>query len=107
MLEKKVKLVRVGEMKVYPKRENGNIVKDADGNDVVFHLRQVVFESTDYRKDTIPITLLHDEARSFSIAVGTEGILHFVCETYEKKIENDKETRIYADLKMMNFIPVN
>ncbi len=107
MLEKKVKLIRIGELRIFPKKENGNFVKDADGNDVVSHLRQIVFESTDYKKDVIPVTLFHDEATNFSIPVGTEGTLHFVCEAHERKADQDKESRVYAEIKIINFDAAN
>ena len=51
MLVKKVKLTEIGEIISYPKKENGNIVKTADGKDVLGYRRQVLFESLDFRKE--------------------------------------------------------
>ena len=52
MLKQRVKLNVVGDVLPYPKRENGMIVKDENGNDVIArYRRQLVFESMDYKKD--------------------------------------------------------
>ena len=40
MLVKKVKLTEIGEIISYPKKENGNIVKTADGKDVLGVVRE-------------------------------------------------------------------
>ena len=106
MLKQHVKLNVVGDVLPYPKRENGNIVKDENGNDVIAgYRRQLVFESQDFKKDSIPITLFNDEAQSFNIAEGTEGELHFQCEAREK--QNDGSKRYYPELRMINFNPVS
>ena len=69
MLKQHVKLNVVGDVLPYPKRENGNIVKDENGNDVIAgYRRQLVFESQDYKKDSIPIMLFNDEAKGFELS---------------------------------------
>ena len=42
MLKQRVKLNVVGDVLPYPKRENGNIVKDENGNDVIAGYRRKV-----------------------------------------------------------------
>ena len=107
MLKQRVKLNVVGDVLPYPKRENGNIVKDENGNDVIAgYRRQLVFESQDYKKDSIPITLFNDEAKGFSFSVGQMGELQFQIEMRESK-NQDGETRLYTEFRLINFIPVS
>ena len=107
MLKQHVKLNVVGDVLPYPKRENGMIVKDENGNDVTAgYRRQLVFESQDYKKDSIPITLFNDEAKGFSFSVGQMGELQFQIEMRESK-NQDGETRIYTEFRLINFIPVS
>ncbi len=104
MLVKKVKLVAIGEPVAYPKKENGMIVKDEFGNDVTAgYRRQVLFESRDYKKDSIPVTVFSD-TRESPFSVGMEGDLQFLCEVRESKKE-DGESRLYAEIKLINFTP--
>ena len=106
MLKQRVKLIEVGNSVAYQKRDKDNTpMKTPDGQDVVGHLRQLVFESQDFKKDSIPITLFNDEAQSFNIAEGTEGELHFQCEAREK--QNDGSKRYYPELRMIDFNPVS
>ncbi len=109
MLEKKEKLIKVGELIPYPKRENGVIVKDpVTGEDMVGGVRrQVIFESLDFRKDTILITLFNDEATGFSCAIGSEGKLQIVIETHEISGVQDTEQRYFSDIRLINFNPVD
>ncbi len=109
MLEKKVKLTRVGECLPYYKRENGNLVIDEATQQyaIAGNRRQVVFESQDYRKDTIPITLFNDDAKGFNLPVGSSGVLQFTCEMREANSSLDGEVRGYADIKLINFMPEN
>ena len=105
MLKQRVKLSVVGDVVPYPKRENGEKVKDENGNDVIAgYRRQLVFESLDYKKDSIPITLFNDEAKGFSFSVGQMGELQFLIEMRESK-NQDGETRIYSEFRLINFIP--
>ena len=105
MLKQQVKLTVVGDVLPYPKRENGNIAKDENGNDVIAgYRRQLVFESMDYKKDSIPITLFNDEAKDFSFSVGQVGDLQFQIEIRESKKE-DGESRFYPEFRLINFIP--
>jgi len=106
MLEKKVKLTKVGVVSVYAKRENGSIVIDTTTGLPVEggKRRQVVFESLDYRKDVIPITLFNDDAIDFNILGGATGLLQFSCEMRELNTQ-DNGVRYFADIKMINFIP--
>ena len=106
MLKQHVKLTVVGDVLPYPKRENGNIVKDENGNDVTAgYRRQLVFESQDYKKDSIPITLFNDEAKGFGFSVGQAGELQFQVEMRESK-NQEGETRLYSEFRLINFIPV-
>ncbi len=105
MLEKKVKLTSVGDLKVAPRIENGNIVKDANGNDLTYHYRYVVFESSDYKRDMIPIKLYHDDAKDFALSVGTEGLLQFTCNASIRTSKQDNEQYLLPDLRMINFVP--
>ena len=107
MLKQRVKLSVVGDVSPYPKRENGEKVKDENGNDVIAgYRRQLLFESQDYKKDSIPITLFNDEAKGFSFSVGQMGELQFQIEMRESK-NQDGETRIYTEFRLINFIPVS
>jgi len=107
MLKQRVKLSVVGDVRPYPKRENGEIVKDENGNDVIAgYRRQLLFESQDYKKDFIPITLFNDEAKGFSFSVGQMGELQFQIEMRESK-NQDGETRLYTEFRLINFIPVS
>ena len=106
MLVQKVKLTVVGEPVAYPKRENGMIVKDENGNDVTAgYRRKVTFESTDFRKDTIPFTLFNDEAKGFNFPEGTEGDIVFQCEMRETNSNQEGEKRCYAEFRLINFSP--
>ena len=106
MLVQKVKVTAVGDVVPYPKRENGKIVKDENGNDVIAgYCRQLKFESQDFKKDFIPITLFNDAAQNFNIKKDTEGELQFLCEAHEKQKDGSK--RYYPELRMINFIPEN
>ena len=105
MLEQKVKLTAVGELVSYPKRENGVIVKDEQGQDVTGGCwRQLTFESLDFKKDIIPITIFNDEAKDFNFKVETVGELQFQCEKREKP-QTEGPTRLYPELRMVNFNP--
>jgi len=107
MLKQRVKLSVVGDVVPYPKRENGKNAKDENGNDVIAgYRRQLVFESLDYKKDYIPITLFNDEAKGFSFSVGQMGELQFLIEMRESK-NQDGETRLYTEFRLINFIPVS
>ena len=105
MLTQKVKLIKVGEIMPYPKRENGEIVYDPQTGQAVIggYRRQIVFESLDLRKDSIPFTLFNDEANAFSLATGTEGDLFFSCDGREVGSGND--TYCFAELHIVNFVP--
>lgn len=107
MLEKKVKLTRIGDIGAYPKKENGSVVIDPTTGLQVEggKRRQVVFESQDYRKDVIPITLFNDEALDFNIPTSTTGLLQFSCDMHEVSNPQDGGVRYYADIKMINFVP--
>ena len=105
MLKQKVKLTVVGEVLPYPKRENGMIVKDENGNDMTAgYRRQLVFESMDYKKDSIPITLFNDEAKGFGFSVGHVGELQFQIEMRESK-NQEGETCLYSEFRLINFTP--
>lgn len=107
MLKQKVKLTVVGEPVAYLKKENGMIVKDENGNDVIAgYRRQLVFESQDYRKDSIPITLFNDEEKCFGFTVGNVGELQFQIEMRESK-NQEGETRLYTEFRLINFSPTN
>ena len=106
MLKQQVKLTVVGDVLPYPKRENGNIAKDENGNDIIAgYRRQLVFESMDYKKDSIPITLFNDDAKGFGFSVGQAGELQFQIEMRESK-NLEGETRLYSEFRLINFIPV-
>ena len=105
MLKQRVKLTVVGEPIAYPKKENGMIVKDENGNDVTAgYRRQVIFESRDFKKDTLLFTLFSESPEPFPFSAGTEGELQFQCELREAKTQ-DGETRIYSEFRLINFIP--
>jgi hypothetical protein len=105
MLVKKVKLVVIGEPVAYPKRENGMIVKDENGNDVTAgYRRNVMFESRDFKKDAILFTVF-SETQEFPFSVGNEGELQFQCELRESR-NADGETRLYNEFRLINFMPV-
>ena len=105
MLVQKVKLTIVGEPVAYPKKENGMIVRDENGNDVTAgYRRKVTFESTDFRKDTIPFTLFNDEAKGFNFPEGTEGDLVFLCELRESKTQ-EGDSRYHSEFRLINFLP--
>ena len=105
MLKQRVKLTVVGDVLPYPKRENGMIVKDEFGNDVTAgYRRQLVFESQDYKKDSIPITLFNDEAKGFGFSVGQAGELQFQIEMRESK-NQEGESRLYPEFRLINFTP--
>ena len=107
MLKQQVKLTVVGDVLPYPKRENGNIAKDENGNDVIAgDRRQLVFESMDYKKDSIPITLFNDDAKGFGFSVGHAGELQFQAEMREAK-NQDGESRFYTEFRLINFTPTN
>ena len=107
MLKQHVKLNVVGDVIPYPKRENGNIMKDENGNDVIAgYRRQVVFESQDYKKDSIPIMLFNDEAKGFGFSVGQAGELQFQIEMRESK-NQEGESRLYPEFRLINFTPTN
>ena len=104
MLVKKVKLVAVGDPVAYPKRENGMIVKDGFGNDITAgYRRQLIFESKDFKKDVILLTVF-SENQEFPFAAGNEGELQFVCELRESK-NADGDTRLYNEFRLINFMP--
>ena len=104
MLVKKVKLTEIGEIISYPKKENGNIVKTADGKDVLGYRRQVVFESLDFRKDSFPFMLFNEEVDNFDFEKDKEGELHFQCDSRETKSQ-EGEKRYNAELRLIDFIP--
>ena len=106
MLKQKVKLTVVGDPVAYQKKDKDNTpLKTPDGQDVVGYRRQLVFESMDYKKDSIPIMLFNDEAKDFSFSVGQVGELQFQIEMRESKKE-DGESRFYPEFRLINFIPV-
>ncbi len=107
MLEKKVKLVKVGELQPYYKRENNSIVYDVTGQPVIKgHRRMILFESTGLRKDTFLITLFHDEAREFDLPIGTSGLLQFSCEIRElNNGSQDGENSWVNEIRLINFLP--
>ena len=108
MLVQKVKLTVVGEPVAYPKRENGMIAKDENGTDIIAgYRRQVVFESRDYKKDTILFTLFSDSPEAFPFTVGTEGELQFQSEMREANSNQEGEKRYYTELRLINFNPTN
>ena len=105
MLKQKVKLTVVGDPVAYQKKDKDNTpLKTPDGQDVVGYRRQLVFESMDYKKDSIPIMLFNDEAKDFSFSVGQAGELQFQIEIRESKKE-DGESRFYPEFRLINFIP--
>ena len=105
MLKQKVKLTVVGDPVAYQKKDKDNTpLKTPDGQDVVGYRRQLVFESMDYKKDSIPIMLFNDEAKDFSFSVGQVGELQFQIEIRESKKE-DGESRFYPEFRLINFIP--
>ena len=105
MLKQKVKLTVVGDPVAYQKKDKDNTpLKTPDGQDVVGYRRQLVFESMDYKKDSIPIMLFNDEAKDFSFSVGQVGELQFQIEMRESKKE-DGESRFYPEFRLINFIP--
>ncbi len=100
MLVKKVKLVAVGEVVPYYKNEN-----EENGNEKVAGCRrQLIFESMDFKKDVIPITLFNDEARGFCLDCDTVGELQFQCEKHERVTKNGNK-RMYPEFRLINFIP--
>ena len=104
MLVKKVKFSAIGEPVAYPKKENGMIVKDENGNDITGgYRRQVKFESKDYKKDEIQFTIF-TESKEFPFSKGNEVELQFQCEVRESK-NADGEIRFYNELRLINFIP--
>ena len=106
MLKQKVKLTVVGDVIPYPTREHGNLVQDENGNDVIAgYRRNLTFESTDFRKDTIPFTLFNDEAKGFNFPEGTDGDLVFLCEIREANGSQEGEKRCYAEFRLINFSP--
>ena len=106
MLVQKVKLTIVGEPVAYPKKENGMIVRDENGNDVTAgYRRQVVFESRDFKKDTILFTLFSDGPEAFPFPVGMDGDLQFQCEMREANSNQEGEKRFYTELRLINFSP--
>ena len=105
MLKQKVKLTVVGDPVAYQKKDKDNTpLKNPDGQDVVGYRRQLVFESMDYKKDSIPIMLFNDEAKDFSFSVVQAGELQFQIEMRESKKE-DGESRFYPEFRLINFIP--
>ena len=107
MLKQRVKLIEVGNSVAYQKRDKDNTpMKTPDGQDVVGHLRQLVFESQDFKKDSIPIMLFNDEAKGFGFSVGQAGELQFQIEMRESK-NQDGETRLYSEFRLINFTPTN
>ena len=105
MLKQKVKLTVVGDPVAYQKKDKDNTpLKTPDGQDVVGYRRQLVFESMDYKKDSIPIMLFNDEAKDFSFSVGQAGELQFQIEIRESKKE-DGESRFYPEFRLINFTP--
>ena len=104
MLVKKVKLTEIGEIVSYPKKENGNIVKTADGKDVMGNRRQVVFESLDFRKDSFPFMLFNEEVDNFNFEKNKVGELHFQCDSRETTTQ-EGEKRYNAELRLIDFIP--
>ena len=106
MLLQKVRLTVVGEPVAYQKKDKDNTpLKTPDGQDVVGYRRQLLFESRDYKKDAIPITVFGD-SREFPFSVGMEGDLQFLCEVRESKKE-DGESRLFAEFRLINFTPTN
>ena len=107
MLKQRVKLIEVGNSVAYQKRDKDNTpMKTPDGQDVVGHLRQLVFESQDFKKDSIPIMLFNDEAKGFGFSVGQAGELQFQIEMRESK-NQEGETRLYSEFRLINFTPTN
>ena len=105
MLKQQVKLTVVGDPVAYQKIDKDNTpLKTPDGQDVVGYRRQLVFESMDYKKDSIPIMLFNDEAKDFSFSVGQAGELQFQIEIRESKKE-DGESRFYPEFRLINFTP--
>ena len=105
MLVQKVKLTVVSDPVAYQKKENNTPMKTPDGQDVIGYRRQVLFESRDYKKDSIPITVFSD-TREFPFSVGMEGDLQFLCEVRESKKE-DGESRFYPEFRLINVTPTN
>ena len=104
MLKQRVKLIEVGNSVAYQKRDKDNTpMKTPDGQDVVGHLRQLVFESMDYKKDSIPITLFNDDAKGFGFSVGHAGELQFQLTrpvfnaTYNTTVFSRRDTEISFD----------
>ena len=107
MLKQKVKLTVVGDPVAYQKKDKDNTpLKTPDGQDVVGYRRQLVFESMDYKKDSIPIMLFNDEAKGFGFSVGHAGELQFQIEMRESK-NQEGETRLYSEFRLINFTPTN
>ena len=107
MLVQKVKLTVVGEPVAYLKKENGTPLKTPDGQDVVGYRRQVVFESRDYKKDSILFTLFSDGPEPFPFTAGMDGDLQFLCEIREANSSQEGEKRYYTELRLINFNPTN
>ena len=106
MLVKKVKLTEISEIVSYPKKENGNIVKTADGKDVLGYRRQVVFESLDFRKDSFPFMLFNEEVDNFNFEKNKVGELHFQCDLRDTKTQESGK-RYYAEFRLIDFIPAD
>ena len=105
MLVQKVKLTVVSDPVAYQKKENNTPMKTPDGQDVIGYRRQVLFESRDYKKDSIPITVFSD-TREFPFSVGMEGDLQFLCEVRESK-NQEGESRFYPEFRLINVTPTN
>jgi len=107
MLVKKVNLTSVGNPVAYQKKDkDGTPMKTPEGQDVVGYRRQVLFESQDYKKDSIPFTLFNEEADGFGFSVGQVGELQFQIEMRESK-NQEGETRFYPEFRLINFTPSN
>ena len=107
MLKQQVKLTVVGDPVAYQKKDKDNTpLKTPDGQDVVGYRRQLLFESMDYKKDSIPFTLFNDEAKDFSFSAGHVGELQFQIEIRESKSQ-DGESRFYPEFRLINFTPSN
>ena len=104
MLVQKVKVTAVGDPVAYQKKENNTPLKTPDGQDVVGYRRQVLFESRDYKKDSIPVTVFTDN-QEFPFSIGSSGELQFLCEAKEKTNLQEGEFRYYPDFKIINFMP--
>ena len=107
MLKQQVKLDKVYGPVAYQKKDKNNIpLKTPDGQDVIGYRWQVVFQSLDYKKDSIPITMFTDN-QEFPFSFGSSGELQFLCEAKEKTNLQEGEFRYYPDFRLINFSPVN